>query len=43
MKAKLRFAVDLVDKDQDFWSNVLGTDESKIKCLVFPNYITQVK
>lgn len=31
MKARLKFARVNVDKDQDFWNNVLWTDESKIE------------
>ena len=29
MKARLKFTRENVDKDQDFWNNVLWTDESK--------------
>uniref|UniRef100_A0A9J8B3Q1 Transposase n=1 Tax=Cyprinus carpio carpio TaxID=630221 RepID=A0A9J8B3Q1_CYPCA len=31
IKARLKFARENVDKDQDFWNNVLWTDESKIE------------
>ena len=31
VKARLKFARENVDKDQDFWNNVLWTDESKIE------------
>uniref|UniRef100_A0A3Q3J790 Tc1-like transposase DDE domain-containing protein n=1 Tax=Monopterus albus TaxID=43700 RepID=A0A3Q3J790_MONAL len=31
IKARLTFARENVDKDQDFWNNVLWTDESKIE------------